>query len=117
MQLVSSTKSVLLLTAQVSTAAALLLLADLAVIPERAATRVLLATVLALVHLLCSCMLAAHVQDKRATVFEERTAQLAHVAAVGCLIGDARDVIERQSTVSLGGQLQSLRDVIRPVDL
>ena len=48
-------------------------------------------------------MFAGHVLDKCATVFEERTAQLAHVATVGCLVGDARDVIERQSTVSLGG--------------
>ena len=62
-------------------------------------------------------MFAGHVLDKRATVFEERTAQLAHVAAVCCLIGDARDVIERQATVSLGCYLQSLYDVIRPVDL
>ena len=62
-------------------------------------------------------MFAGHVLDKRATVFEERIAQLAHVATVGCLIGDARDVIERQATVSLGGQLQSLYDLIRPVYL
>ena len=92
----------------------MLLLADLAVIPERAATRVLLATVLALVRLLCSCMFAGHMQDKRATVFEERTAQLAHVATVGRVVGDERDVIERQTTVTLDGHLQHVRDLIRP---
>ena len=62
-------------------------------------------------------MFAAHVQDKRATVFKQRIAQLAHVATVGCLISDARDVIERQATVSLGGQLQRLRDLTHPVNL
>ena len=92
------------------------LIADLAVTPERSATRVLLATVLALVRLLCSCMFAGHMQDKRATVFEERTAQLAHVATVGCLVGDAGDVIERQATVSLDGHLQHVRDLIRPAN-